>query len=50
MLELRDVAAGYGPVRVLRGLSLTVRPGEITCLLGRNGAGKTTAMKAIMGL
>ncbi|RBO53153.1 ABC transporter ATP-binding protein [Rhodovulum sp. BSW8] len=50
MLEVRNIAAGYGPVRVLRGLSLTVRPGEITCLLGRNGAGKTTAMKAIMGL
>ncbi|ARC88538.1 ABC transporter ATP-binding protein [Rhodovulum sp. MB263] len=50
MLEVRAIAAGYGPVRVLHGLSLTVRPGEITCLLGRNGAGKTTAMKAIMGL
>ncbi|RAP43231.1 ABC transporter ATP-binding protein [Rhodovulum viride] len=50
MLEVRNIAAGYGPVRVLHGLSLTVRPGEITCLLGRNGAGKTTAMKAIMGL
>ncbi|TCP41888.1 ABC transporter ATP-binding protein [Rhodovulum marinum] len=50
MLELDGIDAGYGPVQVLRGLSLTARPGEITCLLGRNGAGKTTTMKAIMGL
>ena len=50
MLELDGVDAGYGPVQVLRGLTLTARPGEITCLLGRNGAGKTTTMKAIMGL
>ncbi|MCO8145588.1 ABC transporter ATP-binding protein [Rhodovulum tesquicola] len=50
MLEVTGIDAGYGPVQVLRGLSLAVRPGEITCLLGRNGAGKTTTMKAIMGL
>lgn len=50
MLEVDGIDAGYGPVQVLRGLSLTARPGEITCLLGRNGAGKTTTMKAIMGL
>jgi len=50
MLELQGIDAGYGPVQVLRGLTLTARPGEITCLLGRNGAGKTTTMKAIMGL
>lgn len=50
MLELREISAGYGPVQVLRDLSLTVAPGEILCLLGRNGAGKTTTMKAAMGL
>ena len=50
MLEVQGIDAGYGPVQVLRGLTLTARPGEITCLLGRNGAGKTTTMKAIMGL
>ena len=50
MLELRDISAGYGPVQVLHGLSLTARPGEIHCIMGRNGAGKTTAMRAIMGL
>ena len=50
MLELDAIAAGYGRAQVLHGLSLSVTPGEILCLFGRNGAGKTTAMKAIMGL
>ena len=50
MLELRGIDVAYGPMQVLRGLSLTAEPGRITCLLGRNGAGKTTTMKAIMGL
>lgn len=50
MLELRDVHAAYGRVKVLHGVTLTARAGEILCLLGRNGAGKTTVMKAIMGL
>jgi len=50
MLELDAIGAGYGRAQVLYGLSLSVAPGEILCLFGRNGAGKTTAMKAIMGL
>ncbi len=50
MLELERIDVAYGPAQVLRGFSLQVAPGEITCLMGRNGAGKTTAMKAIMGL
>lgn len=50
MLELRNVMAGYGAGAVLQGLSLTVRRGEVVCLLGRNGAGKTTALKTVMGL
>ncbi|MGV6849583.1 MAG: ABC transporter ATP-binding protein [Marinibacterium sp.] len=50
MLELDRINTGYGKAQVLRDLSLTVEAGEILCLLGRNGAGKTTAMKAIMGL
>ena len=50
MLGVHDINAAYGNVRVLFGLSLTVQPGEIHCLLGRNGAGKTTAIKAVMGL
>jgi branched-chain amino acid transport system ATP-binding protein len=50
MLELRDVDSFYGEVQVLRGFSLTLARGEILCLLGRNGAGKTTALKSVMGL
>ena len=50
MLEVRDIDCFYGDVQVLRSLSLEVRAGEILCLLGRNGAGKTTVLKAIMGL
>ncbi|MCX7644811.1 MAG: ABC transporter ATP-binding protein [Rhodobacteraceae bacterium] len=50
MLRLEAVDAGYGPVRVLRSVSFDVAAGEVHCLLGRNGAGKTTALRAIMGL
>jgi branched-chain amino acid transport system ATP-binding protein len=49
-LSISGLDAGYGNVQVLRGLSLDLRKGEVLCLLGRNGAGKTTALKAIMGL
>ncbi len=50
MLEVRGIDCFYGKVQALRGLSLEVKAGEVLCLLGRNGAGKTTALKAIMGL
>ncbi len=50
MLELRDIDCFHGQAQVLRRFSLAVAAGEILCLLGRNGAGKTTALKAIMGL
>ena len=50
MLELRDVDCFYGEAQVLKSFSLKAEAGEIMCLLGRNGAGKTTALKAIMGL
>jgi branched-chain amino acid transport system ATP-binding protein len=50
MLELRGVEAGYGRGRVLHGLSLRVQAGEIVTLLGRNGMGKTTTLRAILGL
>jgi branched-chain amino acid transport system ATP-binding protein len=50
MLELRDVHAAYGRSRVLHGVSLTAREGEVVSLLGRNGAGKSTTLKAIVGL
>jgi branched-chain amino acid transport system ATP-binding protein len=49
-LTLESVDCYYGNVQVLRGLSLALAPGEVLCLLGHNGAGKTTALKAIMGL
>ncbi len=50
MLQLKGIDCYYGAVRVLKGVSLRVAPGEILGLLGRNGAGKTTALKTIMGL
>ena len=50
MLELRDVHAVYGRSHVLNGVSLTARAGEVVSLLGRNGAGKSTTLKAIVGL
>ncbi|MDN2566914.1 ABC transporter ATP-binding protein [Aquibium sp. A9E412] len=49
-LELDRINCFYGNVQVLHDVSLTLRQGEVLCLLGRNGAGKTTALKAIMGL
>lgn len=49
-LTLDRVDCFYGNVQVLHELSLELRRGEVLCLLGRNGAGKTTALKAIMGL
>ena len=49
-LRLTGVDAFYGRVQVLRGLSFDLRVGEVLCLLGRNGAGKTTALKTVMGL
>ena len=50
MLEIRDVDCFYGEAQVLKSFSLRAEAGEILCLLGRNGAGKTTALKAVMGL
>jgi branched-chain amino acid transport system ATP-binding protein len=50
VLTLSAVDACYGEVQVLRGFDLSLSKGEVLCLLGRNGAGKTTALKAIMGL
>ncbi len=50
MLEVTGLDAGYGAVQVLHGLTLSVTPGEVLAVMGRNGAGKTTALRAIMGL
>lgn len=49
-LELAHLEVGYGGVPAVRGLSLTVAPGEIVGLIGPNGAGKSTTLHAIMGL
>ncbi|AJP57757.1 ABC transporter ATP-binding protein [Pandoraea vervacti] len=49
MLELVDVRAGYGGSRVLHGVTMQVAPGEIVAVLGRNGAGRSTLARAIMG-
>ena len=50
MLELADLHTYYGNIRALRGLSLTVKPGEIVTLIGANGAGKTTTLRTILGI
>jgi branched-chain amino acid transport system ATP-binding protein len=50
MLEVRELHAVYGASHVLHGVSLTARAGEVVSLLGRNGAGKSTTLKAVMGL
>lgn len=49
MLRLDGIDAGYGEVQVLRGLTLDVSAGEVLCVMGRNGAGKSTMLKTIMG-
>jgi len=50
MLEVLDLEVAYGPIRALRGITFTVPAGRIVALLGANGAGKTTAIRAITGL
>jgi branched-chain amino acid transport system ATP-binding protein len=50
LLEFDNVVAGYGPIRVLHGISLNLEVGEVVALLGRNGAGKTTTLKSAAGL
>lgn len=49
ILELKNVNAHYGPVQVLRDVSLEIRQGEVVCLLGGNASGKTTTLKTILG-
>jgi branched-chain amino acid transport system ATP-binding protein len=50
MLAVERIDTFYGETQVLRGLSLTAKPGEVVALLGPNGAGKTTTLRSILGL
>src|SRR5476651_881506 len=50
MLEIKNLSVGYGAITALHGISLSVPAGNIVTLIGANGAGKTTALKAISGL
>lgn len=50
MLQVTNLNQFYGGSHILRGLSFEAKPGEVTCLLGRNGVGKTTLLKCLMGL
>jgi len=49
MLEVRDIHSYYGKSHILHGVSLDLKEGELVCLLGRNGVGKSTTLKSIMG-
>lgn len=49
MLDVSDVTLSYGAAQALRGVSVTAEPGKVTCVLGRNGVGKTSLMRAIIG-
>ncbi len=50
MLKILNLEAGYGALRVLKGISLHVAPGEIVAVIGANGAGKTTLLKTVAGI
>ena len=50
MLKLFDLSFSYGSVQALRGVTMSMPPGQVTCVIGRNGVGKTTLMKTVMGL
>jgi len=49
MLDVQNIDLFYGAAQALRGISLTVEPGKVTCVLGRNGVGKTSLLRAITG-
>ncbi len=49
MLDVKNINLHYGAAQALRGISLTAEPGKVTCVLGRNGVGKTSLLRAIVG-
>jgi urea transport system ATP-binding protein len=50
MLRIENLSASYGETQIVRGVDLEVAAGEVVCLMGRNGVGKTTLLKSLMGL
>jgi branched-chain amino acid transport system ATP-binding protein len=50
VLEIKDLNAWYGESHILHGINLSVKKGEVVCLLGRNGAGRSTTLRSILGL
>ena len=50
VIDVRDLTAGYGKLEILQALSLAIQPGQFAAVLGANGCGKSTLMKAIMGI
>ena len=50
MLEVRGIEVSYGEFLVLKGISFTVNEGELVTIIGANGAGKSTILRAVMGL
>src|SRR5262249_48190844 len=49
MLEVKSIDLHYGAAQALRGVTFTAEPGKVTCVLGRNGVGKTSLLRALMG-
>jgi branched-chain amino acid transport system ATP-binding protein len=50
LLQLQGVDTYYGPIHILQGLTLTIEPGELVCLLGGNASGKSTTLKTVLGI
>src|SRR5438477_12799155 len=50
MLQIEQLQVSYGETLILRGVDLEIGPGQLVCLMGRNGVGKTTLLKSVMGL
>src|SRR3982074_2201572 len=49
MLDVKDISLYYGAAQALRGVSISAQPGKVMCVLGRNGVGKTSLLRAMVG-